>query len=152
MSIGVRIATANPLLAEQFKKALDFWTTVLDLEWHDDDTATCSIQLVDGPRDLFEPMADNMVARSQFPDRRKFQGSIAFNSAVTLNKIEQYRIAVHELGHVFGLRHSFNTRSLMFGFDLDCSDSLDADDLASLAAHHTLRTPFAGPIKLKDLR
>lgn len=149
MNLGVRVATANPLLAEQFKGALDFWAKVLDLDWHEDDSENCSIELVDGARRLFEPMAENMAARSQFPDRRDFQGWIIFNPAVTLSKTELFRISVHEIGHMLGLRHNPNTRSLMYDFDLECSESLDARDLAALAANHKLRArPVSDTVKL----
>jgi hypothetical protein len=152
MSLGVRLATANPLLAEEFKSALDFWATVVDLDWHEDNSANCAIELVDGQRDLFEPEPENMAARSQFPDRRGFQGWIVFNPAVPLSRAELYRISVHEIGHMLGLRHSTNTLSLMYGLDLDCSESLDAADLASLAAHHKLRIlSVAQPVKLTKL-
>lgn len=152
MSLGVRLATANPKLAQQFKLALDFWATVLDLEWHEDDSGNCSIELIDGNRDLFEPEPQNMAARSQFPDRQGFQGWIVFNPAVSLNLTELYRISVHEIGHMLGLRHSANTLSLMYGLDLDCSESLDALDLATLAARHKLRvTSLTQPIKLTKL-
>jgi hypothetical protein len=139
MNLGVRVATANPLLAEEFKAALDFWAKILDLDWHEDDSQNCSIQLADGSRKLFEPMPETMAARSQFPDRRDFQGWIVFNPAVTLDKTELYRISVHEIGHMLGLHHNPNTRSFMYDFDLDCSESLDATDLASLSANHKLR-------------
>ena len=152
MSLGVRLATSNPVLAEEFKSALNFWATILDLDWHEDDSENCSMELVDGPRDLFEPEPENMAARSQFPDRRGFQGWIVFNPAVNLNRTELYRISVHEIGHMLGLRHSPNTLSLMYGLDLDCSESLDALDLASLAAHHKLRiTSLTQPVKLTKL-
>ena len=52
MDLGVRLATANPVLAEQFRRAMDSWARILDLDWHDDDTQNCSIQLVDGDREL----------------------------------------------------------------------------------------------------
>ncbi len=152
MNLGVRLATSNPLLAEEFKAALDFWATILDLEWHEDDTKNCSMELEDGQRDLFEPEPENMAARSQFPDRRGFEGWIVFNPAVPLSRTELYRISVHEIGHMLGLRHSSNTLSLMYGLDLDCSESLDALDLASLAAHHKLRiTSLTQPVKLTKL-
>ena len=76
---------------------------------------------------------------AQFPDRLDFQGWIAFNPAVALTKIELYRISVHEIGHMLGLRHNPNAKSLMYDLDLDSSESLDAADLASLAARHKLR-------------
>src|SRR5207253_3258986 len=107
------IATGNAVLAEQFRSALDFWATILDMAWHQDDTENCSIELVDGQRDLFERMPESMAARSQFPDRRDFRGWIAFNPAVNLTRDAIYRISVHEIGHVLGLRHNQNPRSLM---------------------------------------
>ena len=149
MNLGVRISTVNPILAQEFKGAMDFWASVLDLSWHEEDTQNCSMQLVDGQRDLFEPMPDAMAARSQFPDRLDFQGWIVFNPAVTLSKMELYRISVHEIGHMLGLRHNPNTRSLMYDLDLDCSESLDTSDLAALAALHKLRiTSVTEPIEL----
>ena len=139
MNLVVRVATANPVLAEQFRAAMDFWAKVLDLEWHEESTEDCSIEVIDGDRPLFEPEPENMAARSQFPDRSDFQGWIAFNPAVPLDRVEFYRISVHEIGHMLGLRHSTNIKSLMYGFDLDGSESLDPADLASLAGRHKLR-------------
>jgi hypothetical protein len=139
MNLGVRVATANPVLAEGFRSAMAFWAQVLDLEWHEESTQNCSLEVIDGERALFEPEPENMAARSQFPDRRDFQGWIVFNPAVPLNKKESYRISVHEIGHMLGLRHSPNIKSLMYGFDMDEAESLDLADLASLADRHKLR-------------
>jgi hypothetical protein len=148
LSLGVRFNTANPMLAQQFRRAMDFWAGVLDLEWHEDSTGNCSMELSDGERQLFEPTPDNMVARSQFPDRRDFQGWIVFNPALTLTPAELYRISVHEIGHMLGLKHNSDTRSVMYNIDLECSEALDATDLASLSAHHKLRaTPVTETIK-----
>jgi hypothetical protein len=139
MNLGVRFNTANLVLEQQFRRAMDFWASVLDLEWHEDSTATCSMEVSDGARKLFEPTPHNMVARSQFPDRRDFQGWIVFNPVVTLTPAESYRISVHEIGHLLGLKHNSNTRSVMYDLDLECSQELDATDLASLRARHKLR-------------
>ena len=149
MNLGVRVATTNPVLAEEFRSAMNFWAKVLDLEWHEENTQNCSIEVVDGERWLFEPEPENMAARSQFPDRRDFQGWIAFNPAVTLSRTESYRVSVHESGHMLGLRHSTNIKSLMYGFDLDDSQTLDPADLASLADRHKLRlTSLSQPVLL----
>ncbi len=130
MDLGVRLATANRVLVEQFRRALNSWASVVDLEWHEDDTPSCSIELVDGERQLFQSAA--MAARSQLPDRLDFQGWIAFNPRQQLNEIELYRISVHEIGHMLGLQHSSNAMSVMYGFDLDCQEWLDRTDLAEL--------------------
>jgi predicted Zn-dependent protease len=100
------VATANPFLAEQFRRAMDSWAKILDLDWHEDDTQNCSIQVVDGERQLFQPEA--IAARSQLPDRLNFGGWIAFNPEQTLSAAELYRISLHEIGHVLGLQHSLN--------------------------------------------
>ncbi len=139
MDLGVRLATANPFLAEQFRRALDAWAVILDLDWHEDETESCSMELVDGESDLFQSAPRLMVARSQFPDRQDFQGWIAFNPAQTLTDTALYWAALHEIGHMFGLQHSSNAKSLMYGFALDNPEWLDKDDLEALAAHHKLR-------------
>jgi hypothetical protein len=153
MNLGVRVATANPILAEEFRAAMDFWAKVLDLEWHEESTQNCSIEVVDGERWLFEPEPENMAARSQFPDRRDFQGWIAFNPTVSLDRMESYRVSVHEIGHILGLRHSTHIKSLMYGFDVDDSQLLDLADLASLADRHKLRiTSLSQPVLLTKPR
>jgi len=147
MDLGVRVATANPILARQFRRAMDTWASILDLVWHEDDTQNCSIQLVDGERQLFQPAA--VAARSQLPDRLYFDGCIAFNPGQTLSEMELYRISLHEIGHVLGLPHSSNAMSVMYSYNLEGQEWLDVTDLTALAAHHKLRiAPADKPIKL----
>jgi len=147
MDLGVRLATANQALAEQFRHAMDTWANILDLDWHEDDSETCSIQLVDGRRKLFQPAA--VAARSQLPDRLFFDGWIAFNPGQTLSEIEMYQTSLHEIGHVLGLQHSSNPMSVMYSFSLEGQEWLDLSDLAALATHHKLRIATADkPVKL----
>jgi hypothetical protein len=151
MDLGLRLATANPILGEQFRRAMDSWARILDLDWHEDDTQNCSIQLVDGDRELFQPAY--IAARSQLPDWLDFQGWIAFNPAQRLSETELYRISVHEIGHMLGLQHSSNAMSVMYGLNLDGLDWLDSSDLAALATHHKLRiTTLDKPVKLTQRR
>jgi|HubBroStandDraft_4_1064222.scaffolds.fasta_scaffold305880_2 hypothetical protein len=137
MDLGVRVATINPLLAEQFRRAMDSWAEILDLAWHEDDTENCSIQVFDGTPELFQPVV--VAARSQLPDRNDFQGWIAFNPAQALSEADLYRISVHEIGHMLGLQHSSNAMSVMYFLDLEGLEWLDPTDLAALARHHKLR-------------
>src|SRR3954470_14118380 len=64
LNLGVRFSTTDRELAAAFARAMNFWSTILDLEWHQEDTRDCSIQLVDGKTDLFRR---GEVARAQIP-------------------------------------------------------------------------------------
>jgi hypothetical protein len=136
MDLGVRFSTSNQTLAREFRRALEFWASVLDMEWHDEDSRNCSLEVVDGVANLFE---DCISARSQFPDRPGFEGWIAFNPAVRLTEREMFLVSVHEIGHLLGLRHNSDGGSVMFFLGLDGDPALDAGDLADLAAGHRLR-------------
>ena len=136
MNLGVRFSTSNSQLAAEFARALDFWATILDMEWHEDDSRSCAIQIVDGSQDLFTP---GQLARAQLPERSGFQGWIAFNSGSTLTRKEQFFLAVHELGHVLGLPHNASASSVMFYLQVDEPFLLNTDDLRALASRHQLR-------------
>jgi Matrixin len=151
MDLAVRISTSNVVLAQQFARAMEFWTEVLDLEWHEVDSQECAIQLVDGTPSLFN-FCLCLSARSQFPDRPAFQGWIAFNPRLKLTKHEMFLDSVHEIGHLLGLPHNPDDSSVMFYFGLDKAASLDAADLDQLAARHQLRPRNSLPGGVKDVR
>jgi len=129
------------MLAREFERALDFWSQVVDLDWHEVESGDCTIQLVDGTPDLFR--IAGTTARAQFPDRANFQGWVAFNPAARLPAEEYFLVAVHEIGHLLGLSHSNSSASVMYFLELDGSVVVDADDLATLAKKHRLRRGLA---------
>ena len=135
LRLGVRFSTSNPRLAAGFGRALDFWATVLDMEWWEDNSRSCAIQLVDGSPDLFSP---GQVARAQLPDRSAFQGWIAFNPNTRLTEDEMFFVAVHELGHLLGLPHNSSACSVMFYLQVDEPLVLNKADLRELSARHEL--------------
>ncbi len=140
VDLGVKISTSNAVLARQFALALEFWTGVLDLEWHEEDSPDCSIQLVDGTSDLFNAGAcECLAARSHIPERPGFQGWVAFNPGSKLTEYEMFTISVHEIGHLLGLPHNPSGSSVMFFMALDDSVSLNSADLDALAGRHKLR-------------
>ncbi len=136
LKLGVRFATSNPQLAAEFARALDFWATVLDMEWREDNSRNCSIQIVDGHPDLF---IQGQVARAHLPDRSGFQGWIAFNPNISQPPNDMFLTAVHELGHLLGLRHNSSAWSVMYYLQVDEPLVLNNADLNELAAHHKLR-------------
>lgn len=142
MEVGVFFNTSNQVVATEFRRAMDFWSDVLDMTWHEVNTGSCSIQVVDGTPALFK---DQMTAaRSQFTDLAKFHGWIAFNPRCPLNEVETYLTAIHEIGHMLGLEHSSNPKSVMFFLDPESPPVLDGADLAFLASRHKLRTEPPG--------
>jgi hypothetical protein len=152
LDLGVRFSTSDPALARVFRHALEFWSSVLDLTWHEDNTTNCALQLVDGAPQLFDEAGacGCISARSQFPDRPDFQGWIAFNPAAKLTDDEMFRVSIHEIGHLLGLPHNPSGSSVMFFLGLEGSLRLDATDLNSLERSHTLRDGIAdnGPIPI----
>lgn len=141
VDLGVKISTSNPGLARQFRRAMDFWSEVLDVDWHEVASEDCSIQLVDGTPEVFsfEGACSCAVARSQFPEQSDFQGWIAFNPTLESSPEEMFRDAVHEIGHLFGLHHNPDISSVMFFSDFGQTVSLDGADLKALGAQHKLR-------------
>jgi hypothetical protein len=136
MSLGVRISTSKPELARAFRLAMDFWSQVLDMNWHEDPSSSCALQLVDGTPGILK---NGIVARSQFIEWDNFQGLIAFNPKAPLTDLEMYLTAVHEIGHMLGLKHNPSAQSVMYYLDLQGSEILDRTDLAVLANRHKLR-------------
>ena len=141
MHLGVRIAVSNPWLAAEIRRALAFWSGILGMTWYkEDDPRACAIGVVDGLPDLFN---DGPAAKAQFADWTGFEGLIAFDprAVETLMPQEMYLLAVHELGHLWGIdKHSKNIHSIMYFQNPNPSMVLDRDDLTRLCAHHTLPT------------
>jgi len=141
MDLGVRISTSSTLLEHEFKRALDFWSQILDFDWYEVASEDCSIQLVDGTPEVFafDGGCACASARSQFPGEPGFQGWVAFNPMVPSTPGEMFRDSVHEIGHLFGLHHNPDISSVMFFTDFGQDASLEITDLKALAAMHRLR-------------
>jgi hypothetical protein len=140
-NIGVKIDINSPW-ADGFRQALRFWNTVLTANFQEEaDLGACSVRIVDGGPDILN---DAIVARAQITERANFQGKIAVNpgSAKEMTRAEIYAAAVHELGHMLGLKHNANIHSVMYFLDIDGTESLDSKDVLDLSTHHKLRTPI----------
>jgi hypothetical protein len=139
MHLGVRIAVANPRLAAATRRALYFWSEILDMTWYkEDDPKACAIGVVDGLPDLFD---DGPAAKAQFPDWAGFEGLMAFDprAVEALTPQEMYLVAVHELGHLWGIeKHNTNVHSIMYFQNPNPDMVLDRNDLTRLRAHHAL--------------
>jgi hypothetical protein len=150
VNLGVRISTTNNVLAHQFERAMQFWSEVLDLDWHQVNSTDCALQLVDGTPSIFNWCAC-ISARSQLPDRPAFEGWIAFNPRQKLSKQEMFLDSVHEIGHILGLAHNPSDSSVMYFFGVDKTASLDTADLNALASKHTLRPGIFANSAVKNI-
>jgi hypothetical protein len=134
--VGARIDTANPVLAKQFRRALNSWATVMDLNWYEDNSDACSLQLTDAPDGFSDP---SIAAQAQHPGTSEFQGLIQFNVALPLTETDMYYYSVREIGHLLGLKHNPSHRSVMYFDDARGPERLDSTDLIALATIHNLR-------------
>jgi hypothetical protein len=146
MILGVRIDTASPVLATQFRRALNFWSRVIDMEWHEEASNACSLELTDARPGSLDA---SIAAEADGPESENFEGWIRFNAAVRLTKTELYYYSVHEIGHLLGLEHNPSHWSVMYFEDTSGPERLDAMDLEALGKTHTLRRPRIRPIYLQ---
>ena len=142
MSIGVRYDVSDPAIIRQFHRAFEFWADILDAEFHDDPTTSCSIAVVAGSKDLLG--RGPVVARAQLPGRLNFHGWIAVDpkASTYLTNGDAIAIWTHEIGHLLGLQHNPSASSIMYFLDIDATSKLDRTDLNALSQRHTLRRPM----------
>lgn len=97
----------------------------------------CSVRIINGGPDILNHA---IVARSQITEWAHFQGKIAVSPGVgtEMSSAAIYGAAVHELGHMLGLKHNANIRSVMYFLDLEGTEVLDSKDISD-CAHHQLR-------------
>jgi hypothetical protein len=136
MHLGVRFATSNPALAAEFRRAMDFWAGIVEMDWHEENSRECVIQVVDGSAELFKK---SVIARAQLPGTPTFRGAVAFNRKIAWSASDLYITAVHEIGHVMGVPHSSNMASVMYFLSLGGQTCLDTADLKVAAKFHKLR-------------
>jgi hypothetical protein len=78
MCVGVRYDISDRLIIQQFHRAFNFWSTLLDAEFYDEPSASCTIAIVEGSKAVLNKT--NIVARAQFPVRSWFHGWVAVDS------------------------------------------------------------------------
>ena len=140
--IGVRLDAAEPW-ADAFRSALSFWNTVLASNFYEEtDLNICAVRIIEGGPDILD---HTVVARSQIPDWADFRGQIAVSpeAAKHMSRFEMYGTAVHEIGHILGLKHNPSCRSVMYFLNVNGSEALDRKDIAELRKHHQLRPAIA---------
>jgi hypothetical protein len=139
MNIGVRYDISDRLVIRQFHRAFDFWAKVLDADFHDEQSTSCAMAIVNASETLLHGKV--VVARAQLPDRLNFQGWIAIDSRASAYLADNEATAtwIHEIGHLLGLKHNPSATSIMFFIDVDTSSKLDSQDLRAISSLHALR-------------
>jgi predicted Zn-dependent protease len=58
---------------------------------------------------------------------------------------------IHEIGHLFGLKHNPSPSSVMFCINVAAASTLDSQDLRAVSSLHVLRTIRMGPMGTEAL-
>jgi len=137
-NIGVKIDAIEPW-ADGFRRALRFWNAVLASNFHEEKNLDiCTVRIIDGGSDILSKV---IVARSQLTEWDHFLGMIAVSpgAAKAMSSAEIYGTAVHEFGHMLGLKHNASSQSIMYFLDVDGTEVLDREDISHLSKLHQLR-------------
>jgi hypothetical protein len=137
-NIGVKIDAAEPW-ADGFRSALRFWNQVLAASFYEETNLNgCSIRIIDGGPGV---VSRTVAARSQIIELANFGGKIAVSrtAAKDMTNAEIYASAVHELGHMLGLKHNASSRSVMYFFNLKGTEALDGEDTLELSKRQVLQ-------------
>ena len=136
--IGVKIDAPEPW-ADEFRRALSFWSTVLAANFHEEPNLNaCAVRIVNGGPDILNR---GTVARSQLTELGFFRGMIVVSPAAagTLSRDEMYATAVHEFGHLLGLQHNPSSHSVMYFLNVSGTEVLDRTDISDLRTRHKVR-------------
>ena len=139
MSIGVRYDISDRVVIQQFHRAFDFWAKLLDADFHDEQSSSCAMAIVNGTDAVLRN--NTVIARAQLPNRSNFQGWIAVrpNIRTYASDDEAEAMWIHEIGHLLGLKHNSSPSSIMYFLNVDASSKLDSQDLHAIASLHALR-------------
>lgn len=129
LELGVRFSTHDPRLVQEATRALDRWSEIADMSWHQDNSNNCSIEIKDGAFTVADEIAE---AKAK-------DGSITFANASELTANELFATAFHEIGHLLGLQHNPSPHSVMYWIDIRGDEVLDGADMRALAAKHAVR-------------
>ncbi len=143
--IGVKIDASEPWV-NAFRRALSFWNSVLVANFHEETNLNaCAIRIINGGPDILN---NGIVSRSQITGWDNFRGKIAVSAGAEkeMSSAEMYGAAVHELGHMLGLKHNSNSRSIMYFLNVTGTEALDSKDILDLSSHHQLRAAIASAI------
>lgn len=97
---------------------------VLVANFHEEKSlSACAARIIYGERSI---LIDAMVARSQLLGWLDFRGKIAVSpsAAKQLTRTEIYATAVHEIGHLLGLKHNASSESVMYFLDVSGNEVL----------------------------
>jgi len=139
MNLGVRFENRDPQVVREFKHAMNFWSKILNMEWHEDPSSACAIDLIDGTPDFINGTSAVLTHRKPIARGVQSSGTVAIDSTYELTAQEWYAISVHELGHLFGLHHNPNKNSVMYYMSVPGDQALDVADIAALSARHRMK-------------
>lgn len=138
MQIGVRFRSMTPETTLNAARALDYWSSVLDMKWYEDESDSCAIDLE--PHQWSHKGDSFTIGEASIGGLDGFDGVLLYSSRP---KEATTALFIHELGHIFGLKHSKDESSVMYWLSGDDRLTLSDGDKQALCRRHTLNKPLA---------
>jgi len=138
LTIRVKLDQVNQGDAWAMKQALNYWATILDISVAvDNDVRSCNLELLETDD------STNRIAYTIMPHYEGFNGVIAYNTHKRVAAGTLVAILIHECGHIFGLCHTRDRRSVMYyrvdGSQIVNGARLREHDIEEVGKLHELR-------------
>ena len=132
LNIGVRFNGAPPEVIVEVTKALDYWSTVIQMSWHVSMADDCALDIV-SKKWSPDHKGYVQIGGAHFPWSDEYDGIIRYTPRYTSTKT-----FIHEFGHLMGLTHSTDSNSVMYWLADAQGDGLTIEDIVKLSMRHKL--------------
>jgi hypothetical protein len=143
LNVRVKLDQVSEVDAWAMKEALKYSATILDMSVVvDNDPQSCNLELI------YATDESDRLAWTIMPHSDGFNATISYNTSHPVKAGTLVAILIHEFGHLLGLCHTRDRRSIMY-YRVDSSEAADGSrltprDIEEVGKLHALREVTGG--------